>query len=174
MAWSTPLTAVSNTALTAAQWNASVRDNLLETGPAKVTVGGQILVSTSTSQLAARTISTNFVSNLETTTSTTYTDLTTPGPAVTVTTGAQALVALKCDASNSGASGSVMSVAVSGTTSQAATDANSIGPDNTNKVRLGALVLLAIVGGSNTFTAKYRVTGGTGTFVNRSLIVIPL
>jgi hypothetical protein len=29
MAWTTPLTAVANVALTAAQWNASVRDNLL-------------------------------------------------------------------------------------------------------------------------------------------------
>jgi hypothetical protein len=28
--------------------------------------------------------------------------------------------------------------------------------------------------GAHTFTAKYRVSGGTGTFVNRRIAVIPL
>ena len=28
--------------------------------------------------------------------------------------------------------------------------------------------------GSTTFTAKYDVTGGTGTFANRSIVVVPL
>jgi len=37
MAWFTPLAGVSTATLTAAQWNASVRDNLLETAPAKAT-----------------------------------------------------------------------------------------------------------------------------------------
>ncbi len=31
-----------------------------------------------------------------------------------------------------------------------------------------------LTAGSNTFTAKYRVTGGTGTYLNRTIIVIPL
>jgi len=42
VAWSTPLTAVSGTVLTAAQWNASVRDNLLETSAAAVTTAGDM------------------------------------------------------------------------------------------------------------------------------------
>ena len=34
MAWTAPMTAVSGSVLTAAQWNTNVRDNLLETAPA--------------------------------------------------------------------------------------------------------------------------------------------
>ena len=31
-----------------------------------------------------------------------------------------------------------------------------------------------LTAGSNTFTAKYRVDAGTGTFANRTIVVIPL
>ena len=63
MAWTTPLTAVSNTALTAAQWNASVRDNLLMTAPALATTTGRHFVSTGANTIAERAISSNSVSS---------------------------------------------------------------------------------------------------------------
>lgn len=176
MAWSTPLTAVSTTALTAAQWNASVRDNLLETGPAKVSAAGQILVSTGLNALAARTIGHQENLNADTTTSTTYGDLSGgSGPGVTVTTGANALVAMKVDTVNSGAGSSVMSYAISGATTVAPIDTSGIGSDGTVKQRMGCIEFASgLTPGSNTFTTKYRVTSGTGTFTSRQIFVIPL
>ena len=69
MVWSTPLTAVANTPLTAAQWNASVRDNFNETAPAKATVGGRIFASTGPNTIAEREVLADVVETAETTTS---------------------------------------------------------------------------------------------------------
>jgi hypothetical protein len=35
-------------------------------------------------------------------------------------------------------------------------------------------VITGLTPGSNTFTAKYRITGGTGTWRDRDIVVIPL
>lgn len=177
MAWSTPLTAVSNTSLTAAQWNASVRDDLLETAPAKFSAGGQLFVSTAANAGAVRVPQAAFVGTLETTTSTTYTDLATIGPTLpSVITGTSVLVFFRCDAVNSGAGSTLMSFVVTGATSRAASDANAVGPDGSTKIRAGVVVMLfaSLTPGANTFNAQYRVTSGTGTFANRQLGVFPL
>lgn len=93
MAWSTPLTAVANASLTAAQWNASVRDNLLETAPAKATTATGYFVATGTNAIAQRVPLSSAIATDQSTTSTGgYANLTTSGPAVTVTTGVAALV----------------------------------------------------------------------------------
>jgi hypothetical protein len=178
MAWTTPLTAVANAALTDAQWNASVRDNLNETAPAKATAAGQIFVSTGANAIAARTISSARVDTSETTVSTTYAALTTAGPAVTVTTGTQALAFLTATVSNNTAGSSAFaSVAVSGATVTAASDNDCLrvqGGGTTDVGRASALTLFALTPGSNTFTTQYRVGAGTGTFSTRVLTVVPL
>lgn len=56
MAWSTPITAVSGTILTAAQWNTHVRDNLLETMPAKATTADRMFVTTGPNSIAQNVI----------------------------------------------------------------------------------------------------------------------
>lgn len=56
MAWTTPLTAVSGSILTAAQWNASVRDNLNETAPAKATTADRMFVTTGPNALQQNVI----------------------------------------------------------------------------------------------------------------------
>jgi hypothetical protein len=53
MAWTAPGTAVGNTLLTAAFWNTHVRDNLLETAPAKATAAGQLFQATAPNAIAA-------------------------------------------------------------------------------------------------------------------------
>lgn len=53
MAWTAPGTAVGNTLLTAAFWNTHVRDNMLETAPAKATQAGQIFHATGPNVIAA-------------------------------------------------------------------------------------------------------------------------
>lgn len=63
MAWSTPFTAVDGNAFTAAQFNASVRDNLLETAPAKVTTGGALMASVGAHEIQPLTVQTVLQTN---------------------------------------------------------------------------------------------------------------
>lgn len=121
----------------------------------------------------------NGVGTSETTTSTTYTDLATSGPAVTLTTGAKALVLYGCLMSN-GTAGArcFMDFAVSGASSRSADDATAwrfeSSAANDQARAMAAFVQGGLTTGSNTFTAKYRVSGGTGTFEDRRIVVIPL
>lgn len=179
MAWTSPMTFSSGSVLTAAQLNTHLRDNQLETAPAKATTAGRIFVATGANAIAERAISTATVSTTQTRTSTSYGDLATVGPAVTVTTGANAIVMTSSVVQNNTASeNTYFSYAVSGATtisadvdgeawlySSAAGQGARIGMVNMNTT---------LTPGSNTFTMKYRVTGGTGTFLNRRIIVIAL
>lgn len=178
MAWTAPMTAVANTVFTAAQFNTHVRDNLNETAPAKATTAGSLFVASGVNQIAERIPGLDVINTSQTTTSTSYTDLATVGPSVTVTTGTSAIVFLASFLQNNTASQhSNAAVQVSGATTIAAADtdairmnAAAIGDFN----RVGAFTIPTLTPGSNTFTMKYRVAGGTGTFANRALFVIPL
>lgn len=180
MAWSTPLTAVSNAALTAAQWNASVRDNLLETVPAKATAAGQIFASTGANTVAARVPTTATVDTSQTTTTTgAFGDLATVGPTVAgLVTGAQALIGISAQIENAvGAGGGQMGVAISGATTVAASadrSLRSISAANGERNRMSTVYMQALTAGANTFTAKYTTpTGGTAAFQYRQLFVLP-
>ena len=121
---------------------------------------------------------TNSVATSQTTTSTSYTDLATSGPAVTVTIGANglALVIISCYQFNSGAGETYMSFAVSGaSTVAAATEtASTVTPGTSAYVYSFTKLVTGLTAGSNTFTAKYAVSSGTGTFRSRLISVIPL
>lgn len=175
MTWSAPMTAVAGATFSAAQFNQYVRDNLNETAPAKATGSGQVFVSTGANAIAARTPSGAVVTSSQTTASTSYVDLSTVGPSATVTTGTQALAWFGALISNSGANSSRMSVTVSGASSVAASDQWAAINVGTSALRLfSAHLFTGLVAGSNTFTSKYDVSAGTGTFVNRELIIYPL
>lgn len=182
MAWSAPMTAVANTAFTAAQFNTYVRDNFLETAPAKATAVSNFFAATGANAIAERVPSQDFVTNPETTSSTSYTDLSTAGPSVTVTTGTKALVLFGAAFRRTSASSSSsvrMSYEVSGATTRAADDNASLGAiglwvDGNQYVKASSHSLeTGLTPGSNTFTAKYRVSSGTGTWDDRVLTVIP-
>ena len=116
------------------------------------------------------------VATSETRTSTSFGDLATPGPAVTVETGTAAEITLYGQiAQDTNGQFSVMGFAVSGASTVAAADSSAIGRSDTGVViKGGATFLVAgLTAGSNTFTAKYRVTGGTGTFQDRKITVKP-
>jgi hypothetical protein len=125
------------------------------------------------------------------TTSTSYTDLATKGPEVTVPipSSGNALVTVTAQAAvNSEGQSAAMGFAVSGMSTVIASDNKAFivpfysfgNPANPNlKAQASATYLVTgLVMGSNTFTAKYRVTvgkkGGEATWQNRSIIVIPL
>ncbi|MDK1473616.1 hypothetical protein QNO07_09310 [Streptomyces sp. 549] len=176
------MTAVANTVFAAAQFNQYVRDNLNETAPAKATTAGTHFAGTGVNSIAERVTSGAADLGSGTTTATAFTDLDAPasaGPSVTLTTGPRAILFYHCQLENSGAGSSRMGVEVSGASSIATALNRSIGIFGSagTTIEVGDAVLytggLSLTPGSNTFTAKYRVSSGTGTFSNRRLIVLP-
>lgn len=177
MAWNTPLTAVANTALTAAQWNASVRDNLLETAAAKATTEGRIFVASGANAIVERAILGGIVETSQTTTSTSYTNLATAGPAVAVTTSGSAFIFINADVQNTLANtSSHASFEITGATTSAAIDQRSIRGESVANGAVSACrsTLNAVTPGGNTFNMQYRVSAGTGTFQRRRMQVIAL
>jgi hypothetical protein len=123
--------------------------------------------------------STADVTTNQSTTSGTFTDLTTVGPAVTLTlvSGQGALVIVSARANNSlgGTSGqAIFSFAVSGASTLAATDANGVEshaittPGSQQVATTRVTWFVASATGSHTFTMKYRAgTAGTSNFIDR-------
>jgi hypothetical protein len=107
----------------------------------------------------------------ESTSSSSYTDLATTGPSVTVDTGTTALVIIS--AQLVGAGGGFVSVAVSGATTIAASDDQMLFGAN-----IGPVSALAIISGLNaglnTFTLRYKSASGSMSFLRRRIAVIPL
>lgn len=147
----------------------NIKDNKLNTN-----------ASVPPSALATGALSTT-VATSQATTSNSFTDLATAGPAVTATIGANglALVTISCTISQSStSSGAIMGVAVSGASTVAVGDVNAIyfrsSNNNVAQTRSFTVLITGLTPGSNTFTAKYRATGATATFADRTLSVIPL
>lgn len=180
MAWTAPMTAVAGNIFTAAEFNTHVRDNFLETAPAKATTAGSHFAATGLNSIAERFPSSASIVTNETTTSTTYTDLATVGPTVTVATGPRAWVALGAELGNSVSLTASVRIAlqISGATSVAASDDFAFGSNGWNatnhrNVGITGGVFTGLTAGTNTFTAKYRVSAGTGNYARRILSVIP-
>ena len=155
--------------------------------PARLGIGttGQVLTvsggvpSWATASSGAPANASATVATTQTTTSATYTDLATSGPAVTITTGTKALVVVtaRANISVSGGENCFFSYAVSGATTIAATDAvgaQESFAQNTNGRYSAVSRLATLTAGSNTFTMKYRRSAGTGEFSDREIIVIDL
>ena len=123
------------------------------------------------------------VATQQSTTSQTYTDLTTSGPAVTVTTGTKALVIVSSECTNQAVNRSAfMSFAVSGASTVSANDDNALIITNSvadwEEFRASSATLVTgLTAGSNTFTAKYRsddISSCTARFKNRNILVIDM
>jgi hypothetical protein len=141
------------------------------------------LIQANINDLDRRTTTTGAtVATSQTTTSTSYTDLATTGPAVTVTIGSSGLAF--CDIYSSlsntvSTNAAFMSFAVSGATTVAAADAFSTAftpPIAGAGARFdSAFLVSSLVAGSNTFTAKYKGnTSGTFSYTDRKILVTPL
>ena len=163
MAWTTPMTAVDNSAMTAGLYNTQIRDNLREMAPSLATAAGQLFVTLGPNALAARTIGYHEVATSQTTTSSSYTDLATVGPTVTISEiyGQQAMV---WGASTYPASDTRCCLTRDGM------------PANNSVQTMAAFVFDPLTrNGSTTFTMKYRTGGtGTGTFLRRRMLVLAL
>jgi hypothetical protein len=179
MTWTTPLTAVANAALTAAQWNASVRDNFLLTAPALATTSGAYMAVSGANTIAQRIPQTQTVVTQESSATTTFGDnLTTIGPTVTVTSGATALVCVHSRISNSSATSTARTAyAISGATTLAADAdrASAFMSSTAGQIWNGSAVFLqtGLTNGSNTFKEQYKADAGTGTWSSRTISVLP-
>ena len=153
MAWTTPVIHSVGDVLTASDWNISSNDLSFLSGSDGVVVD------------------TN-----ETTSSASYADLATTGPAVTVTTGANAIVMCggQLKSSAPATATAYMGFAISGSTTLAASDTYAARTDY-GWVSCQAIVQMgSLTAGSNTFTAKYKSSTGTANFQHRWITVIPL
>lgn len=119
-----------------------------------------------------------YLASQQTTGSTSFTDLATVGPAVTVVTGTQAIVIISAELYNTDDGGGArVGVAVSGATTIAASNDRSLYSVNGASRSIQASHVSLVTGltaGSNTFTLKYLVDSGTGNFLRRRITVIPL
>lgn len=178
MAWTAPMTAVAGSVFTASQFNTFVRDNMAETAPAKATTPGSIFATSATNQITERTPNAAVTLAQDTTTSTTYTDLDLGvGPQLTITTGVACFVIISAAVQNNTTSSARMTYDISGASSRAGADNRGIATFGGAGVgnNIGVVVLeQTLTPGSNIFTAKYRVAGGTGTFNSRRIQVLPL
>ena len=128
-------------------------------------------------------ITSSTVATSQTTTSTSYADLATIGPSVTVVVPPSGEVKLDLTAwSNHAGAGQnlYVSVALSGANTLAANDANSaqmrqmaISPGNLVGTLSKPIHMTGLNPGATTFTLKYKTTSGTATFADRSIIVDP-
>lgn len=182
MSWTSPKTWVTGDILPADELNTYLRDNLLELSPNKATTAGSIFVTNNTSEIAERIVTSDYIAASESTSSTTYTDLSTIGPSVTVETSSQAFVFMYCHMySNDDTNAVWMNFDVSGATTESATsrDSTALMLQASNGQRWGVSVLYQnMTPGMNTFTAKYRCSNNTGTVTatwsNRRIAVLPL
>jgi hypothetical protein len=119
------------------------------------------------------------VDTSQTTTSLGYVALAT-AQAVTVTTGTKVLVILSCKLRGSTEKIVYASYAISGATTRSADDSWAVtiqdagGAGTSPQATMSTASYQTVTAGSNTFTAQFKVTDGTGTFSNRQLIVIDL
>jgi hypothetical protein len=176
MAWTAPMTFVSNSVLTASQLNTYLRDNFMETMPARATAAGRYFVASGKNEISERALASDYVSTSETTNSTDYTDLATGGPDVTVETSTSAFVFLRCGMSNSAGLATWMSYLVSGATDSEPSNNRAFMLQFNSAQRGGVMIFHQLLNpGLNTFTAKYRVSGtSTGTIMERRIAVMPL
>lgn len=182
MAWSTPKTWTAETPLTAAELNFQVRDNLLETAPAKATNAsgyGEWLVTAGPNQVAMRRIVRTYYTDAEaplTTSSTTPDFLPSVFPIrVAVAHGGAVLIFWSASMKSSD---SLIFCGPEIERQVAATTNNAIWHSSTSLVRYGAHSLhYGLNPGTAVVRMNFWVSGGsatTGTFNDVSLVVAAL
>lgn len=160
----------------AAKWN------ILGTNDASFNDGTGIGNATITASKLSTGAASNTVTASESTGSTSYANLSTTGPAVTVTIGENGLLLVGWSATINGTTSNAaaaMAPEITGTNTVAASDSISIiqrnhaDTDQTERWS-GTHLYTGLNTGSTTVTAKYRASAGTPTFVNRTLWAVPL
>lgn len=151
--------------------------------PARVGVGsnGQIYMADSAQSTGtkwATVVATGYATVVtnESTSSSSFTDLATTGPAVTVTVGPLGIAIVTIDFENDGtATGlALMHYAMSGANTSSPSDAPSCVCDSptAGQTHSQTYILTGLTPGSTTFTAKYKANGGSAKFSFRHMGVV--
>lgn len=177
MAWTAFPTLTDGQILTGAHMQI-VQANFAETAPGKASGSGNYFSTSGANSIAERTIGHGQDTSVDTTTSTSYGDLTGgPGPACTITTGSKAIVFLSCSQQSSTVGAlTAMSCDISGATTTASTDNAAVRHTSATasaNMTGSVVAFYTVTPGSNTFTAKYKTSAGTGTFGSRRILVLP-
>ena len=181
-----------------AEWTAGGGEGVSETAAADVTIDGsdstnfpdatnveEALTALDEAVVAPVSAVGDSVATSETTTSATYADLTTPGPAATFVVPASGKVKVTVSATMSGNVATnatpFMAFALTGGNTRAANDAEALVAPALNPASGGGKVgasrtsiLTGLTAGSTVFTAKYKQPiggGNTATFQDRSILV---
>ena len=175
MAWSTPPTWTAGQTIPASNLNI-IRDDLLETAPAKATAANRHFSTLGGNSIVEREIKQDFISTGGTVTSTSFANPATggTGPTVTITTGTLAIVNVQAQMSNTTDGPSTrMSYGITGaTTSPAVSERGTMLQSGASKdARFGTWELQVLTAGSNVFQAKYLVSSTPGAINDRTLIV---
>lgn len=179
MTWSSPYTAVLNDTLTAAIWNATVRDDMAETEAFNGSGNeGAHFINIAAHSVESAFTNSNVISATENTVATSYGNLATFGPSVNAGTDTSALVFMSAEVSNSSTdSSSRFSFSVIGATTVAPSDDWSCLMDGLTAFsttrRSVAHRITGLTAGVNTFTMKYLAGSGIASFGKREIVVIP-
>ena len=140
--------------------------------------GTETLVSGGAGSSAEFVTGNTKVATAQTTTSTSFADLATAGPTVTVTVGASGKVALHLAsriANSSADTDCYVGVDISGASTVAATSLLIASAGAGKILRFGCTTIITgLSAGSTTFKMQYAVAAGTGTFEARELTVAPV
>jgi hypothetical protein len=171
------MTFTSGNTLTAAQLNTNVRDDLNETSPAKATAASRWFPGIGANDVRERAILGDSIVTSESTTSTSYTNLASWGPTVTLTTSTYALVWINAHLqTNTAGAVTYASYEVTGASSISASDVwccrmQASGTNDDQRAGI-AHYQNAITAGSNSFRMMYRTTAGTASFASRHILVM--
>lgn len=174
------MTAVANTAFTAADFNKFVRDNLLCTAPALATTPGSYFCVDSPGSISERQVNSQIVLTSQSTSSLPWTDLATVGPTVTVQTNTVALCFYTASAANATLNEQAgVNIQITGASNISPLDTpaywQNAKPTGQGEQSMGVFLYENLTPGSNTFTMKYRAwTAGIATFSKRQIAVLPL
>lgn len=179
MSWTAPMTGVSGQIFTASQFNTHVRDNLLETEAATANTAGSLFLDTGLNSISEMKPGYAEVLTNQGTSSSSYVDLATVGPTVTLDTNTSVLLFIAANIDTSTTSGvqALIGLEISGATTVAVANRMISAQNNGNFMNLTHFERLNILTpGLNTFKLKYQSQGGTvqANFVNRRLLVVPV
>jgi hypothetical protein len=175
MAWASMPSFTDGAILTGAQM-AILVGNLNATAAGVATTAGRVIVVTGANAVAERALLHDTVDTLETTAATSYTDLATVGPTVTVAHGAQALAMISARVFNSTSGAfTYTSIGSSGANVITPLDTYALEREGTDRIRATSChKFTALTPGTTNFIAKYKVGSGTGSWMRRELIMMAL
>lgn len=180
MAWTAPKTWTTNEVLFASDLNTYLTANLDTSAPALAEYENSYFVSSGENSVAERRMGYDEVNANESTSSTTFTDLDTVGPRVTVTTGSGGAVVWLCADLNNANNSALVAIASVEITGAAGGDSNAAADNDRavytqNTAQFQNIIFYdGLTPGENTFTMKYSVSGaGTCFFRWRRMMVMP-